>query len=173
MSYTELYRLSRDPGELAEFQNAWLGAMAIWGDLARRYCGLDMFPMYGPGQKQVWGLTEDPRLSMAERVTLLSTMDNAAVRGVDALKLADAFEGYSSVASGDNHFGKQAAFIRKAVADGDIQPGDWLAYNQTSVNCDRWFSAWNDEREDYDYYDPNTGDKHFDVFAEATAAIAA
>jgi hypothetical protein len=38
------------------------------------------------------------------------------------------------------------------------------------VNCDKWFADWNEEREDYDWYDPNSGTKHFDVLAEAATA---
>mgnify|MGYP001332332109 CR=1 FL=1 len=168
MSTTTIYRLGRDPGELAEFRNSWRGAMQVWSHIAKRYLELDMFPFSGPDQKRVWQAHLTHPLSPEERIVLLSTMDNAAVRGADVPAVAAAFDAYGAGHT-DSSYREQGIALRELVACGEIRPDDWIAWQQTSVGEFWGHIAWNEEREDYDWYDPATGTKHFDFYAEATA----
>lgn len=167
MSTTTIYRLGREPGELAEFRNSWRGAMQVWNHIAKRYLKLEMFPFHGPDQGRVWGATKTHPLSPEERIVLLSTMDNAVVRGADVPAVAAAFDAYGAGHT-DSSFREQAQAMRELIASGEIKPDDWIAWQQTSVG-EFWGQLWNEEGEDYDWYDPATGTKHFDFYAEATA----
>jgi hypothetical protein len=162
MSTTVIYRLGRDPGEIGEMRNAWRGAMYVWNDVAKRYCGLDGFPIFDDGKRgRVWNSHNNPRMPEHERIVLLSTMDNAGVYGRDAKAVADAFERYGREHPHSSLI-EQAEILRTA----DLQPDDLVAWLQTSVS-EFWGRSWNEEREDDDWYDPATGTKHFDVYAEA------
>jgi hypothetical protein len=164
MSTTNIYRLGRDPGEIGETRNAWRGAMYVWTDVAKRYCGMDRFPMFGSGDEasyRVWHSFKDPRMPQHEKIVLLSTLDNAAAYGRDAKVVAEAFDRYGREHP-NSSLTEQAEILRTA----DLQPSDLVAWLQTSVS-EFWGSTWNEEKEDNDWYDPATGSKHFDIVAEA------
>jgi hypothetical protein len=172
MSTTSIYRLGRDPCCLFEARNAWRGAMQVWNHVARRYFGLEMFPWSGDMQNKVWGAARTHPLSPEEKIVLLTTMDNAVVRGGDAEAVAAAFDAYGAGHT-DSSFREQAEAIRAAIKSGDIQPDDFLAWQQTSVGEFWGRQGWNEAKENWDWYDPNTGDKHFDAYQDATRAQAA
>jgi len=163
MSTTELYRLGRDPGHIGAVRNSWRGAMYIWNDVAKRYCGMDSFPIMNDGERfRVWGAYEDPRMPEHERIVLLSTMDNATVAGKDAQTVAEAFERYGKEHPGSS-FIEQAEILRSA----DLQPTDLVAWQQTSVG-EFWGVRWDDELEDNVWYDPAAAN-HFDVLETVRA----
>ena len=163
MSTTDLYRLGNDPECIGEIRNSWRGAMFVWNDIAKRYCRLEGFPLAGPEQMTVWGAWRDRRMSEHERIVLLSTMDNAIVWGKDIPALIAAFRGYSEARGENNSYGEQADLLETIV----FKPDDAIAWNQTSVNGDAWCCPWSDEAEDFVWYDPRAGTKHFDVMEEA------
>jgi len=64
MSRTEIYLLEPDEYELLEFKNAWRGAMYVWNDIAKRYCGFERFPLGifdGDDERQIDGSASGER----------------------------------------------------------------------------------------------------------------
>lgn len=166
MSTTTIYRLGREPGEIAEFRNSWRAAMQVWNHIARRYFALESFPMFEPSKRgQVWNASATHPLSMEERIVLLSTLDAAVVKGSDVAALADAFDAYGAGHT-DSSYREQATALRALLASGEIKPDDHIAWQQTSVG-EFWGGRYDEETEDMVWYDPASGSKHFDVYAEA------
>jgi hypothetical protein len=146
--------------------------MQVWSHIARRYFGLDSFPMFNDAERsKVWNASATHPLSTEERIVLLSTMDKAIVKGSDVAALADAFDAYGAGHT-DSSYREQAEALKSLLASGEIKPDDYIAWQQTSVG-EFWGQKWNDDREDYDWYDPATEKKHFDCYAEATQKDAA
>jgi hypothetical protein len=167
MSTTSIYRLGRDPGEIGETRNAWLGAMYVWNFVARQYCGLENFPFSNDAQaRKVWNAHTNPKMLEHERIVLMSTMDNATVDGADASRLVEAMRKFGSEHP-NSSFNEQADII----AGADLKPGDKIAWLQTSVS-EFWGAAWEDDEDDdinggrTVWYDPQTQNDHFDVFEE-------
>jgi hypothetical protein len=160
MSTTSIYVLGKEPGEIGECRNAWRGAMYVWNDIAKRYCDLPSFPFDAPSQNKVWNANQRYIMPEHEQIVLLSTMDNAIVWARDAKTVAEAFAKYGREHP-DSSLAEQAEILRTAA----LKPEDALAWQQTSVG-EFWGQSWNDESEDYDYYDPHAGTKHFDVMSE-------
>lgn len=167
MSQTELYRLGQNPAEIGTCRNAWRGGMYIWDDIAKRYFGLKGFPMFDEGDRnRVWNAYDHVPMPRHEIIVLLSTMDKATVRAEDIGPVADAFEQYAKEHP-NSSIGEQAAILRSAT----FQPGDIVAWNQTSV-CSFWGLVWDEETEEENWYDPNQNTAHFDAYADAMAATA-
>jgi hypothetical protein len=162
MSYTEIYRLGSQPGCIGEVRNSWRGAMFVWNDVAKRYCGMEGFSPFGSGASKVWNSFKNPRMPEWERIVLATTLDNALVFADDRIKLIEAFKTYARERGGS--LGEQADVISAT----NFAPGDAIAWNQTSVNCDVWCRMETETEDDvvYSWYDPQTGDKHFDVMVE-------
>jgi hypothetical protein len=162
MSTTSIYRLGREPEEIGEARNAWRGAMYVWNDIAQRYFGLPNFPM-GRDEiaSKIWNAHRHHDLPEHEAIVLMSTMDHATVRGRDASIVAEAFERYGREHP-NSSLREQAEILRSA----ELQPNDYLAWQQTSV-AEFWGCQWDGEKDEPDWYDPATGDKHFDVVEAA------
>lgn len=161
MSTTTIYRLGRDPSEIGETRNAWRGAMYVWNDIARRYFGLESFPISDQiAQRKVWNAYDHAELPSHETIVLLTTMDFAVVRGADIPAVTTAFEQYG-MEHPNSSFREQADILRFA----DLQPEDLVGWQQTSVS-DFWGSGWDPEKDDITWYDPSEG-KHFDVCRDA------
>jgi hypothetical protein len=154
MSETILYSLGENPQVIGEARNAWRGAMYVWNDIAKRYFGLEGFPMFGPMSKKIWNAADTKNLPLHEAVVLLSTMDFATIRAGDAKEVAEHFDRYGQEHP-NSSFSEQAKIIREA----ELKEGDLIAWQQTSVS-----EFWGDE--DDGWYSV-TGDKHFDAYAEA------
>jgi hypothetical protein len=169
MSTTTIYVLGAEPGEIGECRNAWRGAMYVWNDIAKRYFNLEGFPMgmSGPGGKanEIWNAASTHPLSKHEQIVLLSTMDNAIIWAKDIEEAAQAFDKY-----GEEHPNSSLAEQAKIMRSHFIRPDDAVAWLQTSVS-EFWGHDWNDEREDYDWYEPASGTKHFDVMAEVRSRV--
>lgn len=164
MSTTDIYRLGREPGEIGSVRNSWRGGMYVWSDIAKRYFGLPSFPMFDDkARDKIWNASKHVAMPRHEIIVLMTTMDNATIRGSDAAAVANAFEMYAAQHEGSS-FGEQAAILRSA----DLQPDDLVAWNQTSVS-EFWGCGWDAEKDEPVWYDPATGTKHFDAYAEAMA----
>jgi hypothetical protein len=160
MSRTEIYRLGTDPGEIGSTRNAWRGAMYVWDDIARRYFGLDGFPFSDREMKaKIWNAHQHVDLAPHEAIVLLTTMDFATVRARDVWRVVDAFERYGSEHP-DSSLAEQAQILRGAQFP---SASDAVAWLQTSVS-EFWGVTWGEGEDETIWYDPATGDKHFDVF---------
>ena len=137
MSCTELY-VARADGDLAleaEFQNSWLGGMAIWNAMARQYCGYDTFPMFdAAGRSKVWALAGNEKVPEQDRVTLATTLDRFLVPGDALVRVAECLE-HSAGWMGRTHLRDQAACLRELAAAGDVRAVGW---NQSSVTYGYW-----------------------------------
>lgn len=164
MSTTGIYVLGSEPGEIGECRNSWRGAMYVWNDIAKRYCGMP--PGFGFAQKEhhtVWNVWRNRPMPEHEIIVLLSTMDNAIVWAKDVLLVADAFEKYGHDHP-DSSLAEQAQILRVAK----LKPDDALAWQQTSVG-EFWGQDWDHEKDEPVWYAPATGTKHFDVVDEITS----
>lgn len=166
MSTTNIFRLGREPAKIGETRNAWRGAMYVWNDMAKRYFGLDAFPMFDDAaQQKVWNAPHHASLPQHEIVALMTTMDFAIVRGRDARIVADAFEKYAKEHPNCS-LAEQAEILRTA----DIQPDDLIGWQQTSVS-EFWGMGWDEKKDEATWYDPTANNKHFDAYAAALAKL--
>jgi hypothetical protein len=162
MSVVEIFVLGSDPRSIGEVNNAWLGAMFVWDDIAKRYCKLrSFFQATKEEYNLIWNSWKNQEMPEWERIVLLSTMDNAIVWGKDVPILISAFEQYSKERIGSNYT-EQANIIKNA----SLLLDDALAWQQTSTG-EFWGCQWNENIEENEYYDPRLGTKHFDVIQEA------
>lgn len=141
MSSTEIYVIGKNQCELiGETKNAWRGAMYVWNDIAKRYFGWGGFPTFGlVMQSRVWNAHNYHTLTRSERIVLASTMDRVTVKVSDIPQLLLAFNEYGAQHP-NSSLTEQAALI----AAGSFQDGQYLAWNQTSVNEFYWANGWDD-----------------------------
>lgn len=163
MSTTQIFKLGAPNACLiGETQNAWVGAMYIWNDVAKRYCGLPSFPGFYEQAKrsEVWNAWQKDNMPRHEKIALLSTMDYATI---SAKNITEAFEAF--IQYGKEHpnssFHEQAWIIKRTILNDD----QFVAFNQTSVG-DFWGETYSDENEDFEYYGPNCNEKHFEIFED-------
>jgi hypothetical protein len=162
VSVVEIFVLGNEPHSIGEINNAWLGAMSVWNDVAKRYHKLESF-FQATREKQnlIWNSWKNQQMPEWERIVLLSTMDYAIVWSKDVSILISAFEQYSRERT-NNNYAEQANVIKNTLLLSD----DALAWQQTSVG-EFWGYQWNEIKEENEYYDPRYGNKHFDVIQEA------
>jgi hypothetical protein len=141
VSYTEMFaaRESGDMERVTEFQNAWLGAMMVWQEFGKRYCGFgeDVVLLCDKAKmRQVWGLyTDREKVPEEDRVTLGTTFDNALVPGHALVYVSECMEKTAEWLPSHSHIGEQAKFLRELARDPAIRAVGW---NQTSVCADPW-----------------------------------
>lgn len=147
MSCTEIFAVKDgcEPILISEISNSWRGAMYVWNDIAKRYFGLNGFPFFDYEMRdRIWNAGNEKDLSTSEKIVLASTMDLATVNKDNFHKLYLAFKGYESY-NKDSSIGEQAEIIQDNI---DKIPDDYfIAWNQTSVNGDAWFSGFNEDEE--------------------------
>lgn len=170
MSATIIYFLRKDGISKAETRNAFRSSMYIWSDVAKRYCGLERFPMIFDddcleSQMEVWNFnSRHPGIMQKhEEIALVSTMDNALAEPSQWPRLVEAFEKYGAEHP-NSSFGEQAAAIRSVMESEQASGVVAIGWQQTSVNGDSpWFSYEEDEGgEEYvEVYDPAIGNTHF------------
>lgn len=147
MSATEIYLVQngKQPRLIGETRNAFRGAMYVWNDIARRYFGMDSFPMFCEEKmKEVWNADADNGLSEHEIIVLNSTMDTVTCDQSDAERLCAAFDKYA-VEHPNSSLGEQSEIIKKFLA-GNIAASGVIAWVQTSVS-DGWFSSYEEDEE--------------------------
>ncbi|MCE8034574.1 hypothetical protein EKK97_13815 [Billgrantia tianxiuensis] len=171
MSRTEIFLLQPNGGvHVLEFRNAWRGAMYVWNDIAKRYCGFERFPLGfdDKGKEQqmdVWNYgNRNPDMPEHDAIVLLSTMDHALLEPDQWERLAEAFEKYGSEHP-DSSYSEQAAALRQAMeseAGKDVTGIGWL---QTSV-CDTEWLIWDEDGEERRSYDPSKDEGHLWILAQ-------
>ena len=166
MSCTEVYLVTRDNNcNHDEFKNAFRGAMYVWNDIATRYAGFDHFPHYeSDDQMEVWNYySRHPGVMKPhEMIVLVSTMDGAIVEPNRYMDLVDAFEKYGKEHPNSN-YAEQAESIKGLVSLIGLENLYYIAWNQTTVNS-FWGVEYVEETDEFQYYDPDGGDRHFFVF---------
>jgi len=140
-----------------EFQNGWGSAPFIWDKLAQAYGITGDHRSRWPN---VWKYhSEGKPLEPFEHNALVTTYDRYVVQRGDMLAIADSFEQFVEAhPPGDRvcTLLEQAVAIREAYAQG----GEFLAWNQTSV-CEEWFWSYMDDDEgDRINYDPRKQTEH-------------
>lgn len=164
MSTTSIYCLGRNE-EIGSVKNAWRGAMYVWDDVARRYFKMDSFPLMNKEEaRKVWNAWKYHQLPRHEIVVLLSTMDQALVKGSGIEELITAFRQYS-LEHPNSSFAKQAEILEKS----NIKPEEFIAWQQTSVG-EFWGMEYDSNLDTVTWYDPSQG-KHFDVIEEANSIM--
>lgn len=142
MSTTEIYLVQdgEQPQFIGETRNAFRSAMYVWKDIARRYFGMDSFPMFcDTKMKEVWNANADNGLSEYEIIVLNSTMDKVICEQNDIERLCSAFEKYAAEHPNCS-LGEQSEIIKKFAA-GNPNMSGVIAWIQTSVS-DGWFSDY-------------------------------
>jgi len=150
MSYTEIVGLTKNGVfySIGETRNSWLGAMAVWEILEKRYLP-EFIPewarLVGVEDKNysrfsgtiedleaIWDLINDDRVTLGEKIVLYSTFDKALVKVENINKLLKAFNEFG----GNTTLKEQAEVISEALKeDPNIIAIGW---NQTSVNENKW-----------------------------------
>jgi hypothetical protein len=152
MSRTLLYAAgpSGDMVEVAEFANAFRGAMFVWLDFARRRLGVADDAGIGSllcnmaAMQEVWDLGKAPSVPRHERIVMCSTFDNVACRAEDFPELIAAFRRYTREFGGpfSAHcsLGEQADAIERLPAGTRA-----IGWQQTSVTSNPWAVPDGDE----------------------------
>lgn len=160
MSYTILYCVP-EKGEFTheiDVQNSWRGAMFIWNALSERYLSRKAYPH--EDLQSVWDLHKDNRLSLAERITLLTTFDRVMVKREHIPQVIRALREFVVLYGSDNNLSEQIRALKKlSVADGCYA----VCWNQTSIT-DAWYVY---DEEDCRLYDISRDTGHWFMFADA------
>jgi hypothetical protein len=179
MSYTEIYKFKKngDAECFGEIKNAWLGAMAVWNFLDKKY-----LPKYIPdfaqilGEtdkgyyrssdfrtdaiKEVWALSLNDGVSKMDKICLLSTFEDVIVLKENLPELLEAFRKFE----GETSLTEQA----NAIEDELINDPELLAiaWNQTSVTGIAWVSEELDRHGNHTPYNILNSNKHWSLFDE-------
>jgi hypothetical protein len=140
MSTSDIYLLfGKSARHWSEHRNGWGSAPLCWDYLGEKY-----IPGYNPLRwSEVWPLNADDRLSQAEKVALLFTLDDAYVPLRDVPQVADWFTEFADLTEADpkfsnraNHWRAFAESLRRAASVKDKRLRG-VCVSCTSVN-DTW-----------------------------------
>lgn len=167
MSYTTIYKVP-EKGEIenyAEFKNSHRGAFNVWTEMARRYLGMEMLPMFRDGgMRPIWDLARNPEIPENDRIVMMSTFDRVMVKREDLPRLIEAFRDFGSRFEPGSLL-EQAKALEKLVSDSTCYAVCW---NQTSVNSDHWQIGEGDPEVEDDYklrmYDISKDTDHWFMF---------
>lgn len=147
MSCAYMYGVKRngDVVQVAEYENSYHGAMLIWIEYGKKFCGWtdesasrEMFWL--PGLRTVWDLAkEQGKLTTSEEVVLVSTFDNVVCPLRVFGTLAAGMEEVAAWMPKHSHLRAMASKIRDMAADPEWRGVCW---NQTSVNADAWWGEY-------------------------------
>lgn len=162
MSYTTILAAFQD-GQLqpvTEIRNSWRAAMWIWNEIARKYCGMDTFPMpLGEDGmekcRKVWNMADSERIKEIDRLALLTTLDGFLVEARHFERVAQALDEFQPTST---NLKEQAVVIRRLAKEGARAIG----WHQTSTAEDPWGSQ--DDEGNYIPYNIDTGKKHQWIF---------
>lgn len=172
MSCTEIYCVGKNHcSAIGTTQNAWLGAMYVWNDIAKRYFDLEHFPSFYSGgeemAKRVWNAHKEHELPEHEQIVLSVTMDRVLVKADDLERLISAFEKYGQEHP-NSSYKEQAEVIKAAVERGDVNSPNFIAFNQTSV-CSFHFDIIDyDENDNPIFHDLEDG---WDLFEQVDSIL--
>ena len=169
MSRTTIY-VAGDDGVMhagRAFQNSWGGAWFIWDTLWRTYIdavGYAVGLLTLEAQQTLWALDRDSRLTVDERIALVTTFDRCLIRREDAPVVADAFDQFVARHErrrGDRacHLPLQALYLRE-LANAAIREIGW---QQTSAAVDLW-AVYLDDQDEGRPYNVATDTGHFFLF---------
>lgn len=191
MSYTEIFTFNKDGLCCDEYDvnNAWRGAMAVWGILEEKYLppyrpsyvpeGMSMEEFeerfgYKPSRlsitaaaekenpaTEIWKLLENETVSLNDRIVLGTTLDRVLIRRDEIGKVIRAFRNFD----GETNLKEQADILNEIMKNEEISAVGW---NQTSVNVDTWMTGGglsdnNEGRLPYNYQEQ---DDHWWLFDE-------
>ena len=180
MSYTEMFKFKKDGSAegLAEVNNAWRGAMAVWTILEKKYLPpyipewAKTIPNYIEGKTfsrtsgseeidKIWGMAKLDNITETDRIVLNTTFDDVIVERANIQKVIDAFNDFE----GESSMKEQAVILTEALRDEDLIAVGW---NQTSVVGDTWTNTgdYQEEEDEYLPYNILTGDKHWELFED-------
>lgn len=140
MSTSDIYLLfGKSARHWSEHRNGWGSAPLCWDYIGEKY-----IPAYnGLRWAEVWPLNASERLSQAERVALLFTLDDAYVPVADLAWAADRFAEFADLTEADpkmagraNHWRAFAESLRRAMSVKDKRLRG-VCVSCTSVN-DTW-----------------------------------
>lgn len=177
MSYTEIYKFNKKgkAEELGEVHNAFRGGMLVWKTLEERHLTSLPIPSWsfhdtkywsrtsqmdgGESMKEIWGLFNNDKLSIEEKIVLGSTFDNVLIRKENIPRTLEAFRMFESGTS----LSLQADIIETILENDDVIA---IGFNQTSVVGDTWlnFGGLDEDSGEYLPYDINTGKRHWYLF---------
>ena len=150
MSYVEIIKFKEDKThEIAgKVQNTSRHHQVVWDYFARKYLGWEYFDVHSDcvEQQKLWGLFEDERLTMNERIILGSTYDYVLVKQEDIPLVIDAFKSFEDESN--------------LLEEADILSG--LLNDKTCVSIG-WQSSLTDM---WDSYDMFTEKKHWSLLDE-------
>lgn len=163
MSETTIFFLAGENSLSIDFKNAFRGAMYVWGDIAKRYCGFDRFPMFSEeDQSKVWnfGNNNPEKMPRHESIVMASTMDGALLEPTKWKQLVEAFEKYAANHP-DSSIGNQATAIRKVMESDKATFVSGIGWRQTSVCGDCRWEPRDEDEEECGTYDPASNSNHF------------
>jgi hypothetical protein len=169
MSYTELF-LVPERGEVycvAEFKNAFRGAMMVWGQMGSYYLALGSLElMLQDNMQRVWNLWKNDCVPLSDRIVMGATFDRVMVRRENIPRLVNAIRDYATRFD-PGHLLDQVEKLLELANDSECFAVCW---NQTSVNADAWY-VQTDELDKYDdhiyrMYDVSRDTGHWFLFSD-------
>lgn len=127
------------------FRNAWGGAWFVWDALWRAYLSRDKLSTVTLAseieRERLWRLDRDERLSIPERIALISTFDFCLIHRHEAEWVADAFDAFVKTHE-RRRTGRacslplQALYLRELAQCPEVREIGWW---QQSVSADPWW----------------------------------
>lgn len=191
MSSTQIFGFNSDGNAylLAEVNNSWRGAMAIWRSLEEKY-----LPKYIPlrakqkgiktieefkqhfgyepfsrcsgafekgAMDEIWALADRKDITSFDKICLFTTFDKCLIKKEDIPKVVEAFRAFEAETS----LKEQANILEKAYSDSNCIAIGW---NQTNVMVESWsnFGGYDEKTEESIPYNCLTGDMHYWLFDE-------
>lgn len=123
MSQTIIFAFDKE-GNSEEYgytKNAWRGAMAVWDIMGKRHLGVGVSLFNESAMKQIWGLMDDKRVPMNERIVMGTTLDRCLVRNDEIPKVIEAFKDFE----GETSLKEQADILQEIYDSGDFTAVGW------------------------------------------------
>lgn len=176
MSYTEIFAFKNGKSKLAEeVNNAFRGAMAIWGEMEKQH----LSPIYASWDatkqisrassmdqgkmKEIWNMASDKNIPLDERLVLSTTFDKVLVKRENLPRLIEAFKNFENTYKEKTSLPEQTSILEAFLDDEDVMAVGW---NQTSVNGDNWnnFGGYDEDEGEPIPYDINSMSEHWFLF---------
>lgn len=129
MSYVTIFGFDEKGNsfEIGDVQNSWLGSMAIWCEISRKYLKKE-FSIMNP--RDVWNFFDNEKINYIDKVVLGSTFDKVIVKKENFKDLIECFRKFE----GNTNLKEQADLIEK-----NINNTNFIAFHQNSISCEQWF----------------------------------
>ena len=150
MSYVEIFKFDKkgDSEGYGEVKNSWLGAMAVWEILGKKYCGHGTSMFNISQMKRIWNLVDNKSVPLHERIVLFTTLDKCLFKKEDIPKVVDAFRKFD----GNTNLKEQADILDDLYKEDDCIA---VGFHQNSCSCEQWYE-----------YNCLSGTGHFWLFDE-------